>query len=211
MSKPGPVILAAMLTLLLAAALPGANPATRPSAPTAPKKLTLDPGKPLVHAPSGFEFPFNVGAFRRAVAYTFDDAGENLSVGYSDPSLKIILTVYVYLSNGLPLDVHFKQTKAEVTQVNRTAKLAEDGSITIQHGKRGYEGLRARYQLRGMLGGVEQDLVSEAYLFVSGRSFVKFRLTYPAADAKAAATRVEFFLKTLAFPELPATKPAPGR
>ena len=204
MSKPSTRIFATIFALLPATLLPAADGTTRPSGPPMPKKLTTEPNKPVVHAPSGFEFPFNVGAFRRAVAYAFDDAGENLSVVYSDPSLKIIMTAYVYPSNGMPLDAHFKQTKSELTQVNRNAKLAEDGSITIQQGKRGYEGLRARYQLRGLLGGVEQDLISEAYLFVSGRSFVKFRLTYPAADAKAAATRVEFFLKTLTFPEVPA-------
>lgn len=185
--------------------------ASRPTAPTGtppkPREIKTEPSKPVLHAPTGFEFPRNVGAFRRSVAYAFDATGANLSVGYIDPALKIILTSYIYPPAGVPLDAHFRKSKDDLTQLNKSAKLLEEGSITLQHGKRGYEGLRARYQLRGLLGGVEQDLISELYLFTTGGHFVKFRLTYPAADAKAAATRVEFFLNALHFPEKPATRP----
>ncbi len=190
-----------LVLLLLSVVVPTTVHAqTRPSS-TQPKLIKTEPNKPLVHAASGFVFPFNVGAFRRSVAYTFDDAGNNLSVGYSDPSLKIIMTAYVYPTLGVPMDAHFKQTKADIVRVNAKAKLTKEGGITITQGKRQYEGQHARYEYIGLIAGVEHDVVSEAYVFVHGKNFVKFRLTYPAADAKAAAIRVEFFLSALAFPE----------
>lgn len=187
------------------------TPATKPSAGVAkPVRVKTETNKPLPHVYSGFQFPYNVGAFRRVVAYTFDEAGTNLSVGYSDPSLKIIMTVYVYPHLSIPMDKHFKQLKADVEQVNSSAKLLEESSITLRQGKRQYEGMRARYGYIGRLDGVDQDLISEAYLFKSGRHYVKYRLSYPTADAKAAAIRTEFFLNELKFPEPPKslTKPS---
>ena len=115
--------------------------------------------------------------------------------------LKIIMTAYVYPTLGVPMDAHFKQTKADIVRVNAKAKLTKEGGITITQGKRQYEGQHARYEYIGLIAGVEHDVVSEAYVFVHGKNFVKFRLTYPAADAKAAAIRVEFFLSALTFPE----------
>jgi len=202
-----------LAVILLVLPARGAEPAaaTKPSTGVAkPVRVKTEPNKPLAHVYSGFEFPFNIGAFRRVVAYTFDEAGTNLSVGYSDPSLKIIMTVYVYPHLSIPMDKHFKQIKGDIVQVNDKAKLLEDGSFTLRQGKRQYEGMRARYGYIGRLDGVDQDLVSEAYLFRSGRHFVKYRLSYPAADAKAAAIRTEFFLGELKFPEPPksTTKPS---
>ena len=208
-----PFVVAGLLALATAAAVPATRPtppAPRRANPAAePRPITVEPNKPFEHAASGFVFPYNVGAFRRATAHAFDEAGANVSVGYADPSLKIVLTVYVYPHLGLGADAHFRQVKADVTRANPKAELLDEGKATATGpGGRQHDGLRARYGFVGRFAGVEQDLVSEAYLFAHGPNFVKYRLTYPAADAKAAALRVEFFLKTLAFPEVPATKPA---
>ena len=191
---------AAALLLLTAAAAPATRPAE-------PRPIKVEPNKPFAHAASGFVFPYNVGAFRRATVHAFDDAGANVSVGYADPSLKIVLTAYVYPHLGLGADTHFRQVKTDVARANPKAELLEEGKATAGPDGRQYDGLRARYEFVGRFGGVDQDLISEAYLFAHGPNFVKYRLTYPAADAKAAALRVEFFLKTLAFPEPPATRP----
>ena len=194
-------------------AAPAARPATKPTAvpttrPAGPRPVKVEPNKPFAHAASGFVFPANVGAFRRATVHTFDDAGNNVAVGYADPSLKIILTAYVYPHAGFAADAHFRQTKADVLRANPAAKLLDEGPATAGPDGRQYPGLRARYGFVGRLAGVEQDVVSEAYLFACGGQFLKYRAMYPAADAKAAAGRVAYFLETFAPPDPPATRPA---
>jgi hypothetical protein len=205
-------------TFSLAASTPapprasGPAPSTRPARPGSfePKTIPTEANKSYLHASTGFDFPFNVGAFRREKVVAFDEAGKNVAVGYADPSLKIILTLYVYPHYGLPADAHFKQVKGDIVRINAKATLVDDGPVTIEQGAQKRDGLRAKYTFIGELAGVEQDLVSEAYLFVHGGNFVKFRLTYPATEQKTAKPRIDTFLQSLAFPEAGAsTKPAP--
>src|SRR5688572_5308463 len=108
------VVLAIACTLVAAPTTPA--PASRPAKPAAsqPRVLPTEPNKPFNHASSGFAFPFNVGAFRRAGVYALDDSGRNIAVGYSDPSLKIIMTVSVYPHYGLTSPVHFGQIKGDL-------------------------------------------------------------------------------------------------
>src|SRR4051812_8105515 len=94
------------------------SPSTRPARPGAfePRPIPTETNKSYVHESTGFDFPFNVGAFRRAKVVAFDEAGKNVAVGYSDPSLKIILTIYVYPHYGLPAEAHFKQVKGDIVR-----------------------------------------------------------------------------------------------
>jgi hypothetical protein len=194
------------LLFLVALCLAAAAPASRPGQP---RPLPAEANKTFVHEPSKFEFPFNVNAFRRASVVAFDEAGKNIAIGYADPALKIIVTVYIYPNYGLPAADHFKQIKQDVLKVNKTAKLVEEKPITTEPPKDGQKqtGSFARFSMHGMLNGAEQELFSEAVLFSHGKHFVKLRLTYPAADAKAAQPRVENFINALVFPEI-AEKPA---
>lgn len=204
--------IAARITLLATLAFAAGALAAPTSRPGQPHPIPVEGNKTFVHAPSGFAFPFNITAFRRASVVGFDDAGKNVAVGYADPALKIIATIYVYPNHEMPAAEHFKQIKQDVQKVNPTAKIVEEKPMSIpsaDHKGEKHEALYARFNMHGQLAGAEQDLFSEAYLFTHGQHFLKLRLTYPSADAKAAQTRIENFLSALAFPEAEAAKPKP--
>ena len=194
------------------AAAPSAPaPASRPAKSPAsePRVLPSEANKPFLHASSSFVFPFNVGAFRRAGIYALDEAGRNIAVGYNDPSLKIIMTVSVYPHYGLAGQVHFGQIKGDVVNAKPKASKLQDGPLSIEQGAAKHQGWHARFAYIGELSGVEQDLMSDLYLFTHGTSFVKLRIVYPATEQKNAKPRIDLFLQALSFPaETPATKPA---
>jgi hypothetical protein len=205
------VVLASVAALAAAAAPLSPAPASRPAKPAAnePRLLPSEANKPFLHSSSGFVFPFNVGAFRRAGIYALDEGGRNIAVGYSDPSLKIIMTVSVYPHYGFAGQVHFGQIKGDVVKAKPKATKLQDGPVTIEQGPAKHQGWHARFAYIGELSGVEQVLMSDLYLFTHGASFVKMRIVYPATEQKNASPRVDLFLQTLTFPaEPPATRPA---
>jgi hypothetical protein len=200
------------------AAAPAAAPAstTRPSRPGRPTTLPVDKRKPYVHAPSGVAFPVNVGAFRRVNVYRLDEAGRDVTVGYADPTLKIAATVSVFPSRGVPAERHFPTIKRELLRLHPKATVTFDGALTLRQAGREFTGHRAAYQYIGPLGGVDQDLTTEAYLLslaanpaVAGAAehFVNIRVTYPTVDAKAARLRIEGFTEWLKLPDAPRPHP----
>ena len=205
-----PVVLTVVMSLCATAG--GAAPTSRPSRPTT---VPVDKRKPYLHAPSGVAFPVNVGAFRRVNVYQLDQAGRDVIVGYSDPTIKIAATVSVHPTHGVPAERAFDIAKKELLRMHPKAAADYDGAWTLRQGEREFTGHRAAYQYVGRLGGVDQDLTTEAYLLVirwnpiagnAGEYFVDFRLTYPTVDAKAARLRIEGFTEWL---ELPAARSAP--
>src|SRR5687767_2756821 len=103
------------LTLLLPTAARGADPIPLPDA------------EPWVHEPSGFRFPPDVGTFTRVTAFQYDDDGRNISVGYNDFALKVILTAYVYPARREVLERHFERVKRDVREAHPEAKLLAEG------------------------------------------------------------------------------------
>src|SRR5215211_9067393 len=87
--------------------------AAQPHSPEA-KPIPLDDDEAYVHVPTGFAFPAEVSLFDRVSAHRYDDAEHNVAVGYIDRGLKIILTAFVYPSQGLKLTPHFDQVKDDV-------------------------------------------------------------------------------------------------
>jgi hypothetical protein len=203
----------------------GAASTTRTSRLGRPTTLPVDKRKPYVHAPSGVAFPVNVGAFRRVNVYRVDEAGRDVTAGYADPTLKIAATVSVFPSRGVPAERHFPTIKRELLRLHPKATVTFDGAWTLRQGPREFTGHRAAYQYIGPLGGVDQDLTTEAYLLSlpanpgaadAGEYFVNIRVTYPTADGKAARLRVEGFTEWLKLPDAPrppgpTTRPATVR
>jgi hypothetical protein len=220
---------AAVLVCCLVAA-PGAAPTagapstTRPSRAARPTTVPVDKRKPYVHPPSGVVFPVNVGAFRRGNVYRLDDAGRDLTVGYADPTLKIAATVSVFPSHGAPVERHFQTIKKELLRLHPKATVTSDGAWTLRQGGREFTGHRAAYQYIGRLGGVDQDLTTEACLLAftanptadpnpgtAAEYFINIRFTYPTVDAKAARLRVEGFTEWLKLPDPPRPATVPSR
>ena len=206
MPRPGRRALAAAACIVAFAAVTLTFAAT--SDPPQAKAIPLDEEAPYVHRATGFAFPAEVSLFDRVGAHRYDDAERNVAVGYIERGLKIILTAFVYPSQGLKLTPHFEQVKADVREVHPDAKLASEGKWTVKVGEDGEElaGLRATYTFSAEFAGKQRKLLSDAYLLRQGGYFIKFRITYPADRRDEVAERVARFFDTLKFP---AAKVAP--
>jgi hypothetical protein len=180
----------------------------------AAEPIEVPEGEPYLHPSSGFRFPADVGTFTRVSAYRYDDDGRDVSVGYSDRGLKVILTAYVYPNRGQSLLRHFEQVKHDLRQINPAAEPASEGAWELEQNGRKFTGRRAKFEFRLKVGEKERDVVSEAYLLRLGDNFVKFRVTCPKEKYEAAEERVERFLQSLklpASPPVPAAAPVPAR
>lgn len=181
----------------------GASAAEPPGPPQA-KPIPLDEDAPYVHRATGFAFPAEVSLFDRVSAQRYDDAERNVAVGYIDRGLKIILTAFVYPSQGLKLSPHFEQVKSDVREVHPDAKMASEGKWTVKRAEDGdgpeLTGLRATFTFSAVFAGKQRELLSDAYLLRQGGYFIKFRITYPADRRDEVAERVGRFFGTLKFP-----------
>ena len=173
-----------------------------PSDPPQAKPIRLDEEAPYVHRATGFAFPAEVSLFDRVSAHRYDDAERNVAVGYIERGLKIILTAFVYPSQGLRLSPHFEQVKADVREVHPDATLASEGKWTVKQADDGEElaGLRATFTFSAKFAGKQRKLLSDAYLLRQDGYFIKFRITYPADRRDEVAERVSRFFDTLKFP-----------
>jgi hypothetical protein len=197
---PAVFLLVALIACAAIAAADGAEP------------LDLPPGQVYVHEPSGFHFPPDVGTFTRVSGFRYDDEGQDVSVGYNDLALKVIVTAYVYPARGESLLKHFEHVKHDVRQIHPEVVALNEGPWTLEQGERKFTGRRAAFAFRVTVGGKPTDVVSEAYLVRVGSNFIKFRATCPKARYEAAEDRVGRFLQSLKFPEpaAAATTPAPA-
>jgi hypothetical protein len=200
---------ACVLALLHVAPAFSQNATSRPAGQRVPVPTTLptEARKPYLHEPTGFTFPADVGAFQRVGVYQFDERGRNVSAGYGDRALRIVMTLYIYPRQGQAAAGHFERVKADVLKVAPEAKWVEGGAWTLRQGDREYAGFRGTYRMTRRFNGADQEVLSEAYLLAHGEQFVKYRITYPSADAGAARLRVDAFLERFALPEL---KPQPA-
>jgi hypothetical protein len=188
--------------IVFLALIPAGASGAEPSNPPQAKAIPLDEDAPYVHRATGFAFPAEVSLFDRVSAHRYDDAERNVAVGYIDRGLKIILTAFVYPSQGLKLTPHFEQVKADVREVHPDAKLASEGKWTVKQGDGGeaLTGLRASFTFSAEFAGKPRKLLSDAYLLRQGGYFIKFRITYPADRRDEVAERVTRFFDTLKFP-----------
>ena len=199
-----PAVLAALSLLLLLA-----GGVTRARADDAAEPIELPDGDAWVHPPSGFRFPPDVGTFTRVSAFRYDEDGQDVSVGYSDRALKVILTTYVYPNRGQSLLRHFEQVKRDVVQIHPGAEPLTEGPWELEQGNRKFNGRRAAFAFRITVGDREHDVISEAYLLRVGEHFIKFRVTCPKEKYEPAEDRVARFLQSLKLPGPTAAAAAP--
>jgi hypothetical protein len=163
--------------------------------------IDLPPGKAWVHEPSGVRFPPDVGTFTRVSGYRYDDDGKNVSVGYSDAALKLILTAYVYPNGGESTLKHFERVKRDVKLIHPESTIVAEGQWTFEQGGRKLSGRRAAFVFSVPIAGRQREVISEAYLLRLGDHFVKFRATCPREKYEAAVDRVARFFQALKLPE----------
>ena len=161
-----------------------------------------------VHEPTGWVFPETVGPFKDREITRYDKTGANVSAGYgiSTPDAQIAVTVYIYpgVRRGAIPDAlaakHFEQIKGDVTRVHPDATLDSESKTELTQAAKPRDGRKAVFRFDANFAGKEQAVRSEVYLFTLGPWFVKYRVSYPAAQADEAAKRIETFMNDLAWP-----------
>jgi hypothetical protein len=148
-----------------------------------------------------------IGEFRRTDFRQYDRAGDDASVGYSVFEKGegrvpwVVFTAYFYPARGDSLDDDVEAAIADVTSQHEEAEVGKPEVVEVsRHGKK-VKGRRVRFKFTHVFGGREQALASELYLFpgATGR-LVKYRISFPAADAKTLQKKVDAFAKEFPWP-----------
>jgi hypothetical protein len=131
---------------------------------------------PLIHEPSGFEFPESYDSFSRSLILRYDTAGLDMSVHYNDKwdGCKLATTFYVYPT---PRTSGMGESLTTGTTTTPTA----DGNLNGR-----------------LLTFREAGKFSEQRVFVYKTIwFLKYRFTYPESCRTEAASRIESLLSQL--------------
>lgn len=176
----------------------------------APAQGPIETPGTVSHRAADAHFPERVGDFRRANAFQYDAAGEDMSASYAlaRGGDRLLVTVYVYPASRLTAGAspaqqcegEFRDVADAVTARNPTARQTDrqaapavaDVEPSLTH--------RATFQMRANFAGEEQPVRSEAYLycFVGGDWLVKYRATSDASfDASA---DIEAFIRAGPWP-----------
>jgi hypothetical protein len=156
------------------------------------------PQAPLIHQKSRFVFPIQVGSFRRERPTQYDQAGEDISVGYNNYSIPIAVTVYVYPAHARSLTAEFTSRQAEILHAHPGAQLVVTSNVTITPAK--ITALSASYTFEDRFAGAIQPLRSELLVAQSGERFVEYRVTYPVSMLTSAQNEIAEFEREFAWP-----------
>ncbi len=134
-----------------------------------PTEIPVNPTATWVHAPSHFEFPKSITSFDRQKVFRYDEPARDISVGYNFTQLGIAMTVYVYPTRNIPLDVHFKEVKREVVAAHPDANPIASEAWTLHQSGRDFAGFHAVFSYRSDFAGQMREVLSEAYLLKNGK------------------------------------------
>jgi hypothetical protein len=172
-------------------------------------RLAIASEQTLVHSPTGFAFPVDVGPFRRDNEMRrYDSEGRDVSMGYNvaPHSLDFIaLTVYVYPAPDLSvritannsLDEHFRQVKADVLGHDPGARLLYEQTVGFDQPLLPRNAKRAVFATTPSWG----PSFSEALLFRAGKWFVLYRASYRQSCGQHCGDRVRDFVLSLRWPD----------
>jgi hypothetical protein len=152
-------------------------------------------------------YPAVMGSFSNTGVTRYDEAGENASVGYNyfvdGRETQIAFTAYFYPADkdSKALDDAFKSATNDVKSEHRGVKVGQVEPVTTQQSGETIEGKRVTFRFEDKFGaGQRQPLMSELYVFRKGDKIVKYRITYPAADAEEAQARLSGFISAFPWP-----------
>lgn len=183
----------------IAAALFAAACATpRPAALSSPQPFRegILPGE-LVHKDSGIAFPSRLGSFLRVTGNQYDDQGRDISVGYNG-DIPVVVTVYVYPTEGRSLEADLVQQSAVVLDAHPGATVLEHRKVQVT--PEDVDASLVSFEFSADFYGKQQSLHSQLVLARLGERFVKYRITYPVAIADIAAEDSTRFLHHFAWP-----------
>ena len=191
-------------------------PATRTALEGGPKPIRVTGA--YVHEPSGMVFPEAVGRWKRWPILQYDVEGRDVSAGYNLLRLgsAIAATVYVYPA---PVDVKvfpipqisgpradvvllcFQGVKNVIRAKHPDAKLIEESKVTVTQGETSKSGHHAVYRYTQPTPYGPQMFLSEVYLLVHKKWFIKYRITYLEAYGERCSQDAREFIRGLKWPE----------
>jgi hypothetical protein len=164
-----------------------------------------------IHKATGMVFPEKVGLFKREdKILQYDPDASNIGVGYNldDIGHSVPVTVYIYPAGEAkaPCDKafndHFDQIKSAVVSRIPHARLLLESDTEIRQTGKTVKGrvVKFVYDMQTPLG-AEQAL-TRAYLFINGKWFIKYRITYLRQIDEIVDEDIEKFMEQLCLPAL---------
>lgn len=183
---------AACVVALVAFGAAGCATTARDAPPAHSLRLpTLTPGFELdaetgvlVHVPTGIRLPSEFGGLMRHTTQAYDEAGENVGVGYgAGDRIRITLYVYPRSFGGVPEPFdHFRMVVGDVIATYPGVKVESAGELDLPLGSdvtRGYSAFVRLYE-------DDRELGSFVVLLAEGQRFVKVRTTFAGFEDKSA-------------------------
>lgn len=152
--------------------------------PRAPVEGPADTAADFRHPFTGIVFPAVIGEMKRREVKTFDQRGEDVSAsyhGYRNGRGILIASAYSYPRPPQLADTRAVFEDAQKAILNNTPSARRLSSGAYPGG-----GFAAEYEFRATNFGPETLVRSKLILFGRGNWQLKYRFTYPAADAAAA-------------------------
>jgi hypothetical protein len=145
-----------------------------------------------LHGPARAVFPVQVGEFRRAKLFQYDQAGKDVSASYNlaTPAGRLLITIYIYpaaaaapAARSRLCDQEFAAANNAISSQHDNAAPIEQGAASPAEGVDRSLGHRSVYRFASPFDDRVQEIRSEAHLYcyVGGDWLVKYRISAPAA------------------------------
>jgi hypothetical protein len=167
------------------------------SAPVFAQAQRVDVTGPYTQEASGMVFPERTATFKRVSLVRYNPDGTDMSAAYAFRSM--VATIYVYLplasdpsvrhtdaaSRARATREEYEAAKSAVITANPSAQLVREEDVEHKMGNVVYAGRRAIFRMTMNVGGTPTKVQSELWVYagVGTRWGVKYRITYPEADA----------------------------
>ena len=157
------------------------------------------------HPPSGFVFPERLGRFERVAVDQYDDAGNNVGVGYnlSLAESPIAFTIYVRppgrTEDGATasFEHHFDAELRAIDHYHPDAEQVRRERTWTTQEARSIPGEMAEFIYSDRFAKQDQRVVSQLHLFEFERRIVKYRITFPVSAQAHARAMVLSLLASL--------------
>jgi hypothetical protein len=171
-------------------------------------QIPVEAGGPYLHRDAAAVFPVQVGEFRRAEVYRYDEDGRDISASYNlaTPEGRLLVTAYIYPAPAAARDGQtelcereFESAKDAIQSQHGGAPIEEGRGLAVSGTQRALRH-RAAYRLTMNFDQKLQPVRSEArlYCYVGGNWFVKYRVSAPVAVTMPEA--VEAFIRAGPWP-----------
>ena len=154
-----------------------------------------EPSGSLIHIASGISFPQSSEGLTRRETTIYESTGRDVSVSYRGKVAQslLVVTVYAYPKEGRNVQTEALEILNFISNKPGASVVAKgDYSIVAKVAKTTGYGGSAKVPTAQA-----GDVVEGAYVFETGSYFVKFRITYVAAELTAAKENIDTLMKAI--------------